>query len=194
MIGRRNLLVSLFVVALVQTAALGWMVVARDRLIKTGREVVMAVQPIDPRDMFRGDYVTLGYPMTVIAHTPDTFGPLPQGIARDATIYVVMTPGEADAWSVRNVYDTFPANVAPGDLVLKGRVLQLHGASAAAGQTISVRYGIERYFVPEGTGKDIEQSVRDHTAKAVLAVAPDGQAAIKGLIVGGVRIDAAPIF
>ncbi len=51
-----------------------------------------------------------------------------------------------------------------------------------------IRYGIESYFVPEGTGGELEQLVRDKKIRAVLAVASDGTAAIKALEVEGKRI------
>jgi uncharacterized membrane-anchored protein len=34
--------------------------------------------------------------------------------------------------------------------------------------TLSVEYGIESYFVPENTGKDIEQNIRDTYVKVAL--------------------------
>jgi uncharacterized membrane-anchored protein len=51
----------LIFVALVQTAALFKIVYDKDSLLKSGREITLPVKPVDPRDIFRGDYVTLGY-------------------------------------------------------------------------------------------------------------------------------------
>ena len=53
--------VLLTVVALVQTLALVWMVGARVSLLSSGREVVLETVPVDPRSIFRGDYVRLAY-------------------------------------------------------------------------------------------------------------------------------------
>jgi uncharacterized membrane-anchored protein len=52
-----------------------------------------------------------------------------------------------------------------------------------------VTYGIESYFVPENTGRDLEQATRTGVVKAVISVDRDGNAMIKGLIVNGVRND-----
>ena len=53
--------VSLLVVAALQSLVLLWMVWDRVSLLANGREIKAAVVPVDPRDVFRGDYVTLGY-------------------------------------------------------------------------------------------------------------------------------------
>ena len=54
---------------------------------------------------------------------------------------------------------------------------------------VQVKYGIESYFVPENTGRDLEQATRTGAVKAVISVDRDGNAAIKGLIVNGTRHD-----
>ena len=61
---RSGLLIGL--VALVMTSILGWMVWDRVSLLKNGREIVLPVTPVDPRSLFRGDYVILGYDVTTV--------------------------------------------------------------------------------------------------------------------------------
>src|SRR6185503_14656203 len=48
-------------VVVVFALALGGIIYERMQLLNSGREVVLAVQPVDPTDFFRGDYVTLEY-------------------------------------------------------------------------------------------------------------------------------------
>jgi uncharacterized membrane-anchored protein len=45
----------------------------------------------------------------------------------------------------------------------------------------SMKFGIESYFVQEGTGREYERAIRDRKLTAELAVASDGQAALRGL-------------
>ena len=47
--------------ALAQTAVLAYMVIDRVRLLSSGREITLPIIPVDPRDLFRGEYVRLGY-------------------------------------------------------------------------------------------------------------------------------------
>jgi uncharacterized membrane-anchored protein len=44
-----------------------------------------------------------------------------------------------------------------------------------------MEFGIESYFVEEGTGRRYEQAIRDRHLSAELAVTSGGQAALKGL-------------
>mgnify|MGYP002653797331 CR=1 FL=1 len=48
-------------------------------------------------------------------------------------------------------------------------------------RSLDVVYGIESYFVPQGTGRAIERTERNRL-EVVAAVSPSGQAAIKRLL------------
>jgi uncharacterized membrane-anchored protein len=174
-------------VAVVQSAALFKIVYDRDRLLKSGREVTVAVQPLDPRDIFRGDYVTLGYDFSIL-HVP---GKAEEQSAPEflpgSDAYVTLTPVSDNHWSVSSVTPAFPKDVAPSDLVLKARIKSAWRPQDKSDTTLNVRYGIEAYFVPEGTGRALESKVREHAIQAVLAVGRDGTAALKGLVVDGER-------
>ena len=79
-------------VAVVQSAALFNMVYERDRLLKTGKEIVLPVQPLDPRDIFRGDYVTIGYDFNLLKKSNTETDPDFNGFSPGSTAYVTMTP------------------------------------------------------------------------------------------------------
>ena len=44
-----------------------------------------------------------------------------------------------------------------------------------------IEYGIESYYVQEGTGADYEQAIRSHRLSAEVAISPDGPAALRSL-------------
>lgn len=178
-------------VALLQIGALGKIVYDRQSLLTSGREIVLPVQPVDPRDLFRGDYVILGYDITQV--------PLPTAIEssnlgvvrRGDAVYVTLMPAADGSWTVSGLATEYPAHATASSTVLKGRVtyappLEVR-SSATAAQKISVRYGIESYFVPEGTGRKLEADVREKKIQAIVAVGSDGTAAIKGLVIDGER-------
>ena len=50
--------------ALAQIAFLSWMIAGRAAILRDGREVLLKVEPVDPRDLLRGDYVVLTYEIT----------------------------------------------------------------------------------------------------------------------------------
>lgn len=176
----------LIVVALMQSAALFKMVYDKDRLLKAGREITMPVKPLDPRDLFRGDYVTLGYDVSTLNKSNTPEGRTAELRAGSAA-FVTLSPKADGGWMVKDVAAQFPAQVEAGDVVLKGQVKNSWARADGADRTVSVRYGIESYFVPEGTGRALESKVRDHKIEAIVAVGSDGAAALKGLVVDGER-------
>ena len=54
----------LLAVAVLQSAVLGWMLWDRISLLRDGQAILLDVEPVDPRDLFRGDYVILSYPIS----------------------------------------------------------------------------------------------------------------------------------
>ncbi|MBY0559970.1 GDYXXLXY domain-containing protein [Hyphomicrobium sp.] len=195
MITRRTLIWPLLgAVALAQSAALFNMVYARDRLLKKGREITLAVRPLDPRDIFRGDYVTLGYDISTLKKSSTETDPDFNGVSPGSAAYVTLKGAAGGDWTVTHVGSRYPSEVAPDEVVLKGRVKYVWSAGNDAESTIQVLYGIENYFVPEGTGRALEDKVRSHKIEAVVAVAADGTAALKGLIVDGERHEDPPLL
>lgn len=177
--------VAIAIVAAVQTIALASIVYGRAALLRDGREITAEVIPVDPRDLFRGDYVILGY----------KFGagqvPVPQGTNQGDKVYVTLketTPGQWEAVSASATYEQ-PVDTA--QVVLKGIVDYVYQAPGEQPKA-SIRYGIETYFVPEGTGRELEAKVRDKKISAVLAVGSSGDVAIKALVVDGQRIHQEP--
>ena len=90
-------------------------------------------------------------------------------------------------WRPVSVVKNRPAAAGEGRIVLRGTV-------RSAGTALRITYGIESYFVPEGEGKRLEDLVRERKLQVLLAVAPDGEAAIKGLLIDGELQYEEPLF
>jgi uncharacterized membrane-anchored protein len=180
--------------ALIQTAALGKIVFDRQSLLKNGREITLQVVPVDPRDLFRGDYVILGYTISPIKRSDLADASAFDTVTKGSTVYVTLQPTSDGSWKVAAVDQAYPSAPGEGNAVLKGIVRYPRGDTGAAEAAIDVSFGIERYFVPEGTGKALEAKVRDNQIQAIVAVDSDGTAAMKGLIVGGERHEDPPLF
>lgn len=163
----------LLITVMAQLAILVGMIAKRTVPLMTGQTVLVRVQPVDPRDLFRGDYVILSYDFSRVSR--EGIEGLPEyergkswKKLEGRPVYVPLVsdsiPGHYRADKVTVVK---PA----GGLFIKGQ-LERYG---------SVKYGIESYFVQEGTGRVYEQAIRERKLYAELAVAPDGQAALRGL-------------
>jgi uncharacterized membrane-anchored protein len=181
---KNRVVLALIIVALAQTGVLAGMVVDRARLIKTGREITLPIVPVDPRDLFRGQYVRLGYD---ISRVPARLveGPLPDA---NAAFFVTLAKQPDGSWTPLKLTRSMPQETSPDRIVLKGRTQGgrlLEGANAPNGANF-VRYGIESYFVREGEGPRLEKLARDKKLAALIAVDSGGNAAIKGIIIDGV--------
>jgi uncharacterized membrane-anchored protein len=178
-------------VALVMTSILGWMVWDRVSLLKNGREIVLPVTPVDPRSLFRGDYVILGYAIT---QAPAPSEPGPDVRNRDH-LYVTLERQADDTWKALATNLRHPGTVPENRVVLQGRLTRDRWISSqGAAIPIQVRYGIESFFVPEGKGRDLEKLVRDKKISARIAVDAKGRAAIKGLLADGKPIHDEPLL
>jgi uncharacterized membrane-anchored protein len=139
-----------------------------------GETVLLRVVPVDPRDMFRGDYVTLSYEFTRLSSLPGygRHGYERRDERSGETIYVSLAP-EPDGkhWRATGCSFSRPS---------QGRFIRGTVAGWDRGQ-----FGIESYFVQEGKGTKYEQAVRQHHLSAVVSLSPDGSAALKGLQVDG---------
>jgi uncharacterized membrane-anchored protein len=177
-----RILLSFVFVALAQTALLAYMVYDRVHLLATGREITLAVTPVDPRDIFRGEYARLGYE---VASVPMRLleGPPPRA---NAAFYVVLEKKPDGGWQAAKVASALPREPSPDRVVLKARMTYAWPQSGSPETTVRVRYGIESYFVPEGQGRKLEALAREKKLATLVAVDGKGNAAIKGIVVDGV--------
>ena len=67
-------------------------------------------------------------------------------------------------------------------------------AQRAFCERLQINYGIERYFVPQGEGREIEQARNQGKVSVVAAVTPAGRAAIKRLLLDGKPVYDEPLF
>src|SRR6266542_395024 len=134
----------------------------REVALHTGREIVLKTIPVDPRDLFRGDYVVLRYEISDLPNCY-TSGDIYVRLRQDGEIW------RAAGWST----DLADA-ASDGSVVMKGRIT--HSARSRC----EVAYGIESYFTPEGQGRDIERLRGELKVRVV--VDGLGAAAIKGLV------------
>lgn len=165
---------------LLQTALLGWIVGDRALLLANGTEIRLTVVPVDPRDLLRGDYVVLTYDASRLQEAGLAGD---KGFAVGDTIYVEMAR-EGETWT--------PAALRrspTGDAVaIRGKITDSRageGDCATPCMVYSVDYGIDRFYVPEGEGKELEQLRRDQRLSVDIAVAANGRAALKRLLVDG---------
>ncbi len=189
----KRLLLAAVLLAVAQIAFLSWMIAGRAAILRNGQQVLLKVQPIDPRDLLRGDYVRLGYeirdvPVKLVANAPagDFFtqqGPIFVRLGKDGDGY----------WRVRSASLGEPQGQPPtGEVDIRGMVSD--GWSLGPEASFSVDYGIDRFYVPEGEGRAIETDMRERPFGILAAVASDGTAQIKALMDGETKLYEEPLY
>ncbi len=237
--------IKFLLIVCLQVLLLLGIIVYRQNWIDTGDKVVLKTIPVDPRDMFRGDYVNLTYEISTI--TVDYQSPTPEflpgqpiylelaasadGISSATALSKEEPAGgrfirgqvrneyTESKWTVqfrddggvlREIKPPWFQGMKTGDKITvcldnQGAVLffnkddaaykqacmqgnqSVHGAVEGITETkswkVNVEYGIESYFVEEGTGLTIEQGQNLRgPVKVEIALRKDGQGIISRLI------------
>jgi uncharacterized membrane-anchored protein len=158
-------------VLLLQTAWILGTTLVQERGLGSGTVVLLETRAVDPRDLLRGDYIILNYKISdvpVSAFSPPRTNGLPVG----TTVYVALEP-RGQFSEVANA-STEPIEPAAGQVVLRGRAQAWWNNSS-----VHVEYGLERYYVREGTGNPRGKI----TVQA--AVPASGRAQIKAVFIDG---------
>ncbi len=189
----KRLLLAAALLALAQIAFLSWIIAGRAAILRNGQEVLLKVEPVDPRDLLRGDYVRLGYeirnvPVKLVANAPAG-----EFVTEGGAIFVRLGKDEDGYWRARSASLGEPQGSPPASEVdLRGTVSG--GWTLGPEASFSVDYGIGRFYVPEGEGRAIETDMRERPFGILAAVASDGTAQIKALMDGQTKLYEEPLY
>ncbi|QQE73973.1 GDYXXLXY domain-containing protein [Brevibacillus composti] len=137
--------IALLLVILLQFGMIGYQVWNSEAILAHGKTVKLELAPVDPRSLLQGDYVQLSYAISRIDEVVDE--------RQSARVRVVLRKGEDDVYVYSGYHQVEGRwnqayQPAPDDVIINGR--------AVGGDRVA--YGIENFFVPEGTGLDVERS------------------------------------
>ena len=164
----------LIIIVALQAAWILGTTVVQERARAQGAAILLETRPVDPRDLLRGDYVILNYKISDIPFdrfTPPRTNAVPAG----ETVYVALE--QRGEFHEITFASTTPIHPAPGYVMPKATSRNPWRHADAGG--VHVDDGLERYYVPEGTGNPQGKL----TVKA--AVPASGQATIKEVFLDG---------
>jgi uncharacterized membrane-anchored protein len=124
----------------------------QELLLRRGTVVLLETVPVDPRDLLRGDYVILSYKISV----------LPAALFAEPLMTPVLigTPVFVRLEKRGQFHEAVAASLSPlepdaAHPVLRGTVSNASWVGVFGGRVDSIRvdYGLERYYVREGTGR-----------------------------------------
>ncbi|PSO44280.1 MAG: hypothetical protein BRC23_01395 [Parcubacteria group bacterium SW_4_49_11] len=157
---RERPLLILAIAVLIQVALLGALLGKQIFTVQSGTTIRLEVAPMDPRSPLRGDYMDLRYSISRIEgekiQAPDrleggdtVFVHLEQESSDDTWKAIKVTPSRpSDQLSIKGVVKSGMRPVSRTTSSGR-RVLQ----NEEFARSISVEYGIEQYFIPEGSGR-----------------------------------------
>jgi uncharacterized membrane-anchored protein len=143
--------------------------------IWVGQKVTLAIAPVDPRSLFRGQYARLNYDIASIKR--DSVNSLPGKIRYGDEIFVTLEQRPSH-WIATKASFQKPAD----GVFIRGRLKGNH-----SNRTLQVEYGIEAYFASAERARDIENDLRRANrrgrkiATAEVMVAPNGRATLVGV-------------
>ncbi|MBB4238046.1 GDYXXLXY domain-containing protein [Rhizobium esperanzae] len=182
-------MLSAIIVAGLQTLILGTIIQSRASILEDGAEVLLKTAPVDPRDFLRGDYVVLNYDISSVPVQTVSGGiPAEPG---ERVLWVRLKKQPDDFWTVtESSFHELPPLAET--VVLRSQ--PFYSSGLAAGDSIRVEYGIERYYVPEGEGKPIEEARNGGNVAISVRVSKAGSAQIRSLLVDGKPVYEEPLY
>ena len=178
---KKILLLSFFLVVLVQLYVPSKMIWDREEVLRTGTEYKFRTAPIDPTDPFRGKYITLSFDKNTIDI------PGGQDWIAGESIYVSITNDKNGIAKIEDVSKNKPAGKQE---FIKARVRSILGTNPGR---LTIDYPFDRYYMEESKAYEAEltyrQSQRDTTKLTYALVSiKNGDAVLKDVLIDGISI------
>lgn len=187
---KQSLWIRILIIILLQSALLLIMIANRQAILSSDTIVVLQTRPIDPRSLFRGDYVRLKYEINEL--NLDTLSG-DKTFKRNDSVYVILKKQDL-YWQAQAVFRNRPEAQTSQQVFIQGVVKSVKNKKWDVNlkaytqiTRIDVSYGIENYFVPEGEGLKLERPKPADIVTLEIALDDKGHAAIKHLLLNDVR-------
>ena len=139
-------------------------------LIK-GKEILLKIEPIDPRALLRGDYLYFQYEISRLPVSYFSYQP------QIGDIVYVPLKREGKFWkATRGI-----KNKKPQEFEFKDKIFIKGKVKMKSISYVYLEYGIEQYFIPEGAGKNLRWW--RHKISAKVKVDRQGNAVLKQIYV-----------
>ena len=129
-------------IVIVQLFILVILIFQKETILRNGTDIILKVEPVDPRSLLQGDYVELSYNISQVES--ENFS---------QQVYVLVEKDAKGIYQIKEIYDTIEEareeKTEENQAILTGK---------SNGETIT--YGIEHFFIEEGTGREVEQNAK----------------------------------
>lgn len=165
------------VIVLLQLAILGSMIAKQEYILKSGSNVLLLCEPIDPRSLFSGDYVKLNYQISRITDLSGIKLKPGENVSsvKEGMIYLALDKLPDDRfWKASAISTDIEWLRRDFKTIIRGRV-------SPGGIASGIKFGLEDYFVPQNEGRIIENDL--NRVSVEVSVLPDGSSAISRLFI-----------
>lgn len=162
---------KLVIIVFLQVIFLFSMIGFKNFTMYTGTPVLLKTSPVDPWDMFRGEYVSLNYEISRLESSKIKDYIAKKESAGSKPAYVVLEK-KGKYWNAVSICQSKP-ELSNGQVYIKGTVMYYDG------KAYNLTYGIESYYVPEGEGMKLD---RQASLDMLVRVDRFGNAVIERLV------------
>lgn len=154
----------------------------------SGTEVFLRIAPVDPRDPLRGDYITFQYDISFLgsyrfSKKPTDGQQIYVPLKKQGRFWIADQP--ISTQKPKDASKLFiKARVKSGGESPETMIKDLKSLRTPLQDSIQVIYGIEEFFIPEGSGRTLPTGVTNETAAKVL-IDNNGNAVLKQVYVNG---------
>jgi uncharacterized membrane-anchored protein len=166
---RKGVLVALVLAVVFQVSVLATEYLTSVYPLWTGQEIRLKTVPVDPRSLFRGNYVRLNYEISSIPK--EAFHDIEP--RQNEVVYVSLKRNEQGLY----VYNGVSLHEPESGLFLRGRI----DDGFAWRGNYRIRYGIEAYFLKRDQARQMERDLSDGGV-AVVMLSGSGKAALKEVV------------
>jgi len=186
----KSTLLKILLIILIQSVFLMLMIANRQAILSSDTTVVLETRPIDPRSLFRGDFVRLNYKINEL-QLDELSGD--RSFKKNDTVYIALQKKNL-YWYAEAVYHEKSDAKRNHQVFIRGVVKRVSKQqwnedtkSHKEISSLQINYGIENYFVPEGEGLKLERPKAGDKVTLEIALDGEGNAAIKSLLLNGIR-------
>ena len=182
--------------------ALIGLVISEARARAAGREVILAMEPIDPRSLLTGHYVQLNFSDFLAASDKCPNLTAPQFAASNSQKGWIALRKRGDRYVAVSSAPTRAPIEDLGEVFVRGNATCVEAIPATTGPngfpgrpaSVTMFLAVDRFHTSQHEAEAIEKAMRDRTTGeprvlAILSIGADGTPRTKGLIVDGKRIE-----
>ncbi|MCP4077929.1 MAG: GDYXXLXY domain-containing protein [Gammaproteobacteria bacterium] len=158
---------TLFIILaiLFQIISVAGIAFSKESILLSGKQIILQTAPVDPRDIFKGDYVKLDYNFSSIPIHKLDEKIKQQGVKKGQQVYLALTTDYYGLQQAEKLFIKPPQNI----LYLTGystshwpyKDYKYNDTdkrnSRKNNYPVKVKFGIEQYFVEQGQGKLLEE-------------------------------------